>query len=404
MPSDAPPPGVAAPNADDLQRIGADAWAWLLPHLRAALLAVDEEQLPAVRRLRATPPARLAGGRIRREVEALLARGGPLWAELHQRLAAADDHPQELAWLMTGHRAVVVKEVPTEAPSKRDRDREEQLRRRAQRLQDERDEARRQVDGAEARARQAEAERDELRVELERVAGEVEELTRRLGAAQSDREQAVDRERRRGAAELGQLREELASLRRAEQERRQAEERRRQATSVGASAGGTEARTPAPERAGGRSGVRPGRPSELPPRVRPDTREAVEALLGRDRLVLIDGYNLTLSQRGELSLDQQRAWLVQALATQVARRGIRPTVVFDSDVAGPGGRREKGRGVTVRFTAEGTTADDELVFAVAALEEVEPVLVVTDDRELRDRLRPYRVDVVGTAAFSWVLG
>ena len=390
---------MAAPHAEDLERVAPDPWAWLLPHLRAALHAVDEDELPAVKRLRSTPPVRLAGGRVRQEVEELLARGGPLWAELHQRLVGADV-PDELAWLVAGERPVVVEERPAPAPPARDRGREERLRQRAQRLQQERDEARRRLEGAEARVERAEAERDELRGELDRMAQQVDELSDRLRAADRDREQALERERRRGAAALQELQDELGALRRAEQERR-AEVRRREAASEAAS--GPAAPKTGVGRPAGVGRLRPGRPSELPPRVRAGTREAVEALLHRGRLVLVDGYNLTKTQRPDLSLDQQRAWLVGALATQVARRGIVPTVVFDSDVAGPRGRAERGRGVTVRFTAEGTTADDELVFAVAALEETEPVLVVTDDRELRDRLRPYRVDLVGTGPFRWVL-
>lgn len=395
--SDTPPPGAAAPHVDDLERIAPDAWAWLLRHLRAALHAVDDDRIPGVDRLRATPAVRLAGGRVRREVEELLARGGPLWAELHRLLVAADDRPEELDWLVSGERAVVVEEVAAPSPPERDREREEQLRRRAQRLQQERDEARRQLDGARARAEQAESERAEVEVRLDEMAREAEQLRRRLAAAADDRAQAVERERRRGASELESLREELAALRRAEQER-QDERRRRRAAEEAADAGERPVRDRRPAQR-----VRPGRPTELPPRVRPGTREAVEVLLDRGRLVYVDGYNLTRTQRDDLPLDQQRSWLVGALATQVARRGIRPTVVFDSDVAGPGGRQERGRGVVVRFTAEGVTADDEIVFAVDASEEDEPVLVVTDDRELRDRLRPYRVDVVGTAAFRWVL-
>ena len=403
----APPPGVAPPRAEDLARIAPDPWAWLIPHLRSALRAVDEEQLPAAERLRATPAVRLAGGRVRAEVEELLSRGGPLWAELHRRLAAVEDAPDELAWLLEGRAPGPVEQVVVAEPDARDREREERLRGRAQRLKQERDDARRQLDGADARARQAAEERDELQRELERLTRQVDELGERLEAADAEREQAVERERRRGAAELEQLRGELADLRRAEQER-QAAERRRAATSTERGAGGAvgapAGSQPTSRPRGGAAGrTRPGRPTELPAGVRPDTREAVEALLAEGRRVLVDGYNLTLTQRPDLPLDQQRAWLVQALATQVARRGIRPTVVFDSDVAGPGGRSEKGRGVIVRYTAEGTTADDELVFAVAALEEHEPVLVVTDDRELRDRLRPYGVDVVSTASFSWVL-
>ena len=51
------------------------------------------------------------------------------------------------------------------------------------------------------------------------------------------------------------------------------------------------------------------------------------------------------------------------------------------------------------FTPAGVTADDDLVFEVEALDPARPVVVVTDDRELRDRLAPYGVDLVSTAGF-----
>lgn len=398
MPSP-PPPRAAAPHADDLQRIGTDAWAWILPHLRDALHAVDEAQVPDVRRLRATPAVRLAGGRPRQEVAQLIARGGPLWAELHQRIAADEDRPEELGWLVSGDRPAATPEPRPSHPPERDREQEERLRGRAQRLQRERDEARRQIEGARARSERAETERDEVASRLRRLEQEVEELRARLSVAAADREQAVERERRRGAAELEELRGELSALRRAEQQRRLEQRRREEAATASTASRVARGRTD------GDTGevARPGRPSRLPSGVRPGTREAVDALLRRDRMVLVDGYNLTLTQRDDLTLEQQRTWLVHALATLVARTGVRPTVVFDSSVAGPGGRRASGRGVTVRFTAEGVTADDEIVFEVAAQEPDRPILVVTDDRGLRQRLAPYRVDVVGTAEFRWVL-
>lgn len=399
MASPTPPARVAAPRADDLERIDPDRWAWLLPHLRGALLAVDESQVPAVRRLRATPAVRLAGGRPRRDVARLLAQGGPLWAELHRRIVAADDQPPELGWLVAGERPAVVEAPPTPPPAARDHAHEERLRERAQRLQRERDDARRQLEGARARAERAEADRDEVTQTLRRLEERMGELEARLERAGSERDQAVERERRRGAAEVEALRSELGALRRAEDERRAEERRREEAASAATTA-------PASQRSrAGRAPGRlvPGRPSRLPPGVRPGTREAVEALLHRDRTVFVDGYNLTLTQRGDLPLEQQRQWAIRGLATQVARRGIRPTIVFDSTVAGPGGRQETGRGVTVRFTAEGQTADDEIVFEVEAQEPGRPVLVVTDDRGLRDRLRPYAVDVVGTSEFRWIL-
>src|SRR5690606_22221751 len=83
-----PPP----PTVEALVGLPADAWAALLPTIRAALNDVDEAvATPAIRRLRAAPTGRLAGGRVRKEVCALLAEGGPAWAALYRRLMADDD-------------------------------------------------------------------------------------------------------------------------------------------------------------------------------------------------------------------------------------------------------------------------------------------------------------------------
>jgi predicted RNA-binding protein with PIN domain len=77
-------------------------------------------------------------------------------------------------------------------------------------------------------------------------------------------------------------------------------------------------------------------------------------------------------------------------------------VVFDGERAG-GGRPLAGtREVEVRFTHAGITADDEVVLAVEATDE--PVLVVTDDRELQLRVRASGADVVGTGPFLWAVG
>ena len=76
----------------------------------------------------------------------------------------------------------------------------------------------------------------------------------------------------------------------------------------------------------------------------------------------------------------------------VARGSAAPVVIFDGD--GPAGSRRDTAGVEVRFTAAGTTADDEIVFAVAAT--ADPVLVITDDAELRARVRAEGGNVLGT--------
>ncbi|MFP4312668.1 MAG: NYN domain-containing protein, partial [Nitriliruptoraceae bacterium] len=125
-------------------------------------------------------------------------------------------------------------------------------------------------------------------------------------------------------------------------------------------------------------------------------------LLGAGRLVLIDGYNVTRTHRDDLDLEGQRTWLVQRCVTAAASLRIRPVVVFDGQRAGTSRPTAARQQVEVRFTPAGISADDELVLAVEATDE--PVVVVTDDRQLRDRVRASGADVVGTLAFLGVVG
>src|SRR5690606_19414550 len=103
-------------------------------------------------------------------------------------------------------------------------------------------------------------------------------------------------------------------------------------------------------------------------------------------------------------LAAQRDWLVGLLARLAARYRVRPTVYFDGAQASGGRPPAGGRAVEVRYTAAGLTADDEIVFAVEAMEPRTPVLVVTDDRELAGRVAALRADVIGTGPLVWAAG
>lgn len=397
------------PEASALERLPPDDWAWLLTHLRASLHALDDHEVtPEVERLRAAPPSRLAGGRTRRDAARLVARGGALWRDLHERVASAPDRPGGLDPLVTGEPLGPGPPAPTDRADGdeaggAERDAElDRVRERARQLKRERDEARRQLEGAEVRAAAAEervASADRRLAELAAAEASAREA---LASADAERDAAVERERRRAATERRALEQELAAVRRELHELRAAATQRRPPTATPAARPAAPQRQ-RPDRAPRDPGVVVGRPTRLPPQVGAGTREAAEALLGRGRLVYVDGYNLTRTQRDDLDLAGQRRWLVGSLATLVARTGVEPTVWFDSTVAGPSGRQERARNVRVRFTEHGLSADDEIVFAVEALERDRPVVVVTDDRELRSRLAPYAVDLLGTTPFRWML-
>ena len=393
-------------DAQALLALSSDRWGALLPHVRRALNDLpDTAVTPSIARLRASPASALASGRTRRDLATLLAQDESVW---HALVALLEPLPDDLAWLAHDDAPEVVASDGGRAPAGSDEhgtagtDAHERARLR-DRLRDahqERDQAKRRADGAEARAERATRRGDQAEARLAEVLAEAAELEVRLAEHATETRRAVEREARRHASELATLRSDLTAARGRihELERALDEERvrhRRREQERARPAGTPERPDP--------SGLKVGRPTRLPAGVAPDTSEAAELLLAPGRQVLVDGYNVTLRHREGLGLEQQRAWLVRALATFVARVPIRPVVVFDGDRSGGGSRSmPRAPGVQVRFTVEGTIADDEIVFAVEATDG--PVVVVTDDQDLRARVAALGADVVGTVNLVGVIG
>lgn len=398
---------LRVPSADELQAIGRDAWGELLVHARGALNDLEADELtPPLQRLRASPTSRLAAGRVREELATEIAAGGPLWRRLHERLEDADP-PDALAWLVAGV-------PPPDASLARDGDRggpaaggqpavggepeRERLREQAGRLRRELDEARRRADGAEARAETLERKLADAHEQIEEHADRAEALEAQLDEVREQARRDVERERRRHESRIEELEGELTALRRREQQREQRERQRRERQAARTGGPAEPAGPPSP----GRNQADPGRPSELPAGIEPGTTEAAVALLTAGRPVLIDGYNVTLTHREHLSLEEQRLWLVRLADRAASRFDVRPEVVFDGQVsigAIPGVHRR----VSVRFSQPPVSADDDIVFGVEALEPDRPVLVVTDDRDLRTRVEASHADVVGTGPFVWAV-
>ncbi len=386
-----PPPSTAA-----LEGLPSDAWAALLPHVRAGLHDLDHASVTdQVARLRDAPTGRLAGGRLRRELCVVLSAGGPAWQAVRARLADETELPRAARRLLSTAEDERHDPDGSDDGAASGSDGTERQRERVRALREERDRWRRRAEGAEARASRLDRQVAELEGALEAARSELEGLRDELASAAEERRRAVDRERRRHEARLAELRDEVSSLRRADDERRSRAQRDQRRASRR-----SEIKTPRPASEAAAPRVAPGRPTRLPEGVEAGTAEAVALLLHPGRLVLVDGYNLTRQHRGDLDLEAQRTWLVQLLAALAARRRVRPVAVFDGTRASGQRPRSGAREVEVRFTPSGITADDELVLAVEATDE--PVVVVTDDRELADRLRAGGADVVGTQPFLWV--
>ncbi len=369
-----------------LERLSSDDWAAVLVAVRAELRAREELDEPQAA-VAEQPTGRLVAGRGRTQVVELLAGDAELAAAVVERLSG----PVRAA--ATGP------EVPSAAPDAAapaaGDDEVVRVRQRARALREERDAWRRRAEGAQSRAEQAERALAEQAAVQQDLRDTIAGLRQELAEAGAERDRAVVRERRRRDGEVARLEADLATLRRAEESRRAEQHRRERAT---------QRRAAADDRPSGEAPVPrvpPGRPTRLPADIVPGTTEAARALLGPGRLVLIDGYNLTLNHRADLDLEGQRTWLVGLCANAVPVHRIRPVIYFDGQRAS-GVRSTPARQVVqVRFTPEGITADDELVLAVEATDE--PVVVVTDDRELVERVRASGADVVGTVAFLGVV-
>jgi hypothetical protein len=96
--------------------------------------------------------------------------------------------------------------------------------------------------------------------------------------------------------------------------------------------------------------------------------------------LIVDGYNVTKTGYGALSLSQQRERLVGALAGVAARYGCEVTVAFDGSTRPPVQPRTP-RGVRVLFS-DGQIADDLIRTLVLAEPAGRTLLVVTSDQQI----------------------
>ena len=137
----------------------------------------------------------------------------------------------------------------------------------------------------------------------------------------------------------------------------------------------------------------PGRPTPeagrrtavpCPPGLRADQPEGLDAMLRTRGVVLVvDGYNVSMSGWPETPVDRQRDQLVGALERLHLRLRCDVVVVFDgADVVGVQPRRT--RGVRVVFSPAGEPADPVIIREVAALPLRVPVVVASSDGWVRD--------------------
>jgi predicted RNA-binding protein with PIN domain len=142
----------------------------------------------------------------------------------------------------------------------------------------------------------------------------------------------------------------------------------------------------------------------LPGGVVADSPEGGRWLLGRPKVVLlVDGYNVAKTAWPDLGLEEQRSRLVRALDGLVARSGASAEVVFDGPEEAVVTGRQGTPSVNVRYSG-GELADDVVVGLVDAFPPDRPVVVVSNDREVRDAARGRAANVIGSDTLIALLG
>ncbi|MQB01103.1 MAG: hypothetical protein GEU78_12550 [Actinobacteria bacterium] len=122
-----------------------------------------------------------------------------------------------------------------------------------------------------------------------------------------------------------------------------------------------------------------------------DAKETLDEWLTTPRVhLLVDGYNVTKAKGGfgDLRLESQRERLIDEVGRLARRKGVSATIVFDgADLpAGAVPRRRKRSHVSVEYSRPPDVGDDHLVAKLGSMP-TDPVVVVTNDRELQGRVR-----------------
>jgi predicted RNA-binding protein with PIN domain len=130
-------------------------------------------------------------------------------------------------------------------------------------------------------------------------------------------------------------------------------------------------------------------PLPLPGGLLDDSIEAVEHLLrAPGLLLLVDGYNVTMTGWPELPVGEQRRRLLGALGETAARTGTEVDVVFDgADVEPLSAPHQVRQLVRVRFSPPRVEADDVLLELLEQLPPARPVAVASSDNRVRDGAR-----------------
>jgi len=245
-----------------------------------------------------------------------------------------------------------------------------------------RDEARRAKEQAKAEVDAARAQAASATDKVSAMTSELADARKRAVAAERELERVrreLERERRKARAGADRARADTERIRKELAGARKEIARLERAASTSARPPARPARRPPKERG-------PRKPLRAPKgRLEEDPETLDEWLDNAGVHLLIDGYNVVMAEGGfSGELADQRSRLIDEVARLARRKKATATIVFDGSDVPPGvGRRRRGT-VAVEYSRPQETADDHLVAALGALPP-DPVIVVTNDRELQAR-------------------
>ena len=139
-------------------------------------------------------------------------------------------------------------------------------------------------------------------------------------------------------------------------------------------------------------------PIAMPGGRRADSPEGVEHLFRvPDVRVIVDGYNVAKLGWAASDLAAQRHECIAALESLASRWGTSIIVVFDgADIRGASTRAR--RLITVTYSAPGESADDAIRVIVGREPLTRPLVVVTDDKEIRNDVRAAGANLLSSGA------
>lgn len=246
--------------------------------------------------------------------------------------------------------------------------------------------------GRESDARAAELRSRITELEQRVLVAEKEAAAARKSADQAARQ--AERERRRSKTALERMEAQRDTIRKEVRELRK-QLRLAQTRKVAASAPGTTTPSRRSQSVRKRTALR------VPKGRLEDDPGTLAAWLGRnDVWLVVDGYNVGLAPTGygNVSLETMRKRLIDDVGKVAPRLKNRPIIVFDGSDAPAGTSRRRRGGVDVEYSKRGEIADDHIVAKVESLPP-EPVVVVTNDKELQERVRGLAATVATSDQF-----